>query len=158
DLGRPSLHDAVRRTHWRDEDARDVGTGLGACLLDCVEDGHAFDDLAALARGDAADDLRAGGEHALGMAQALAAGDALDDNARVLIEEDAHGYFSCPALALDAFTAATIFWAPSRMSVAHSSPAPSSRRCASSSALPEMRATSGMPWGSSGCAAMMPLA
>ena len=53
------LVDRVGGETGRDEDHRRVRTRLGDGLGDRVEDGHAFDVLAALARGDARDDLGA---------------------------------------------------------------------------------------------------
>ena len=59
-------------------------------LLDRVEDRHAVD-VAALAAGrDAADDLRAVVEALAREVDRLAAGDALDDEGRVLVDQDAH--------------------------------------------------------------------
>ena len=61
-------------------------------LRDRVEDRHAVDLAALAARRDAADDLRAGAvvEALAGQVHGLAAGDALDDEGRVLVDEDAH--------------------------------------------------------------------
>jgi hypothetical protein len=49
------------------------------------------DGLAALARGDARDDVRVRPEHADRVLGALRAGDALDEDLGVLGEEDRHG-------------------------------------------------------------------
>ncbi len=88
------LEDRVLGERGRDRDDRAVdrravmGDGLG----DGVEDRHAVDLAAQSARRDAADDLGA-----LAVVQALArevdrlaTGDALDDERRVLIDEDRH--------------------------------------------------------------------
>ena len=53
--------------------------------------GTPFDRLARLARRDAADHLRAVFEAALGMKLADLAGDALADDARVFVDQNAHG-------------------------------------------------------------------
>ena len=51
----------------------------------------------ALARGDAADDLRAVGLRRLGVKRAFAAGDALDEQAGVLVDQYSHVSSFCPA-------------------------------------------------------------
>ena len=59
-------------------------------LGDGVEDRHAVDLAALAAGGDAADDLGAVVEALAGQVDRLAAGDPLDDEGRVLVEQDAH--------------------------------------------------------------------
>ena len=59
-------------------------------LGDGVEDRDAVDLAALAAGGDAADDLRAVVEALPGQVDRLAAGDALDDEGRVLAQQDAH--------------------------------------------------------------------
>ena len=57
---------------------------------DGVEDRDALDVLAALAGRDAGDELRAVGAVAQPVERALAAGEALDDELRVLVDDDRH--------------------------------------------------------------------
>ena len=57
---------------------------------DRVEDRDALDVLAALARRDAGDDVRAVGAVAQAEEAALAPGQALDDEPRVAVDEDRH--------------------------------------------------------------------
>jgi hypothetical protein len=60
-------------------------------LFDRVEDRNfALDPFAALAGGDAGDDIGAVGQHLLGVEESFAAGDALHHQAGVFIYEDAH--------------------------------------------------------------------
>ena len=59
-------------------------------VLHGVEDGNALDGLAALAGGDAADDLSAVGDHLLRVELALAPRDALDNDLGVFVYQDAH--------------------------------------------------------------------
>jgi hypothetical protein len=60
-------------------------------LLDRVEHrDRVLELLPALSRGHAGDDVRAVLQHLLGVERAVAARDALHDEARVLVDEDAH--------------------------------------------------------------------
>ncbi len=59
-------------------------------LGDGVEDRHAVDLAALAAGGDAADDLGAVVEALAGQVDRLAAGDPLDDEGRLLVQQDAH--------------------------------------------------------------------
>ena len=59
-------------------------------VRDRVEDGDPLDVLAALARRDAGDDVRAVGAVPQPVEAALAAGQALDDEPRVAVDEDRH--------------------------------------------------------------------
>ena len=78
----------------RHEHHRDVGAGGGDGLLAGVEDRDVAalgrDGLAALAGGDARDDVGVRPEHAERVLGALGAGDALDEDLAVLGEEDRH--------------------------------------------------------------------
>ena len=79
-----------RRWH---EDERDVRAGLGDGLLHAVEDRNLVHEaLAALAGGNARDEVGAVGHAALGVEAALAPGDALHQQARVLVHQNAHCY------------------------------------------------------------------
>src|SRR3954464_15611677 len=82
---------AERRRH-RDDAALDRRLVVRDRLLDAVEDRHAVDVAPAPARGDTADDLRAGAvlEALAREVHGLAPGDALDDERRGLVDEDAH--------------------------------------------------------------------
>src|SRR5204863_9686398 len=70
------------------------GAGRPYAVGDRSEDGDAtvveVDGAARLARVDAADDVRAGREHATGVLHALAAGHALDEDLALLGEVDGH--------------------------------------------------------------------
>ena len=71
--------------------------------------GHrALELLAALARRDAADDLRAVLHHLLRVERAVAPGDALHDQRRVVVDEDAHAAFPPFASATAFFTASSM--------------------------------------------------
>ena len=59
-------------------------------LFHGVEDRHAVDGLAALARHHAPDDIGAVVDHFLGVKAADPPGDALDDDAAFAVEIDAH--------------------------------------------------------------------
>src|SRR5204863_661706 len=115
-----------------------------------VEHRHAVHLAAALARRDAAHDLRAVGHHLLRMERAVAAGDALDDQARALVDQDAHAGTSC------AFSI-TMRTASSMLVVA---PSPFSFRIcrAFSSFVPVRRMTSGISSGETLSDATMPFA
>src|SRR4051794_23731022 len=94
DLGVDGLDDRVLGAGRRHEDDADVRAGLLHGLGDAAEHRDAgaveVDGLARLLGVHAADDGRAGGEHALGVLAPLGAGHALDDDLAVLVEEDRH--------------------------------------------------------------------
>jgi hypothetical protein len=82
------LVDRVGREPGRDEDERRVGAGLVDRLGDGVEDRDPLDVLAALAGGDAGDDVRAVVAVAQAVEAALAPGQPLDDEARLVVDDD----------------------------------------------------------------------
>ena len=84
------LVDRVGREAGRHEDHRRVRARLGDGVGDGVEDGNPLDVLAALARRDAGDDLRAVALVAQAVERALGAGQALDDELRVPVDDDRH--------------------------------------------------------------------
>ena len=90
DAGVDRLVDRGGGEAGRHEDHRGVGAGLVDGLLDRVEDRHAVDVLAALARGDAGDQVGAVVAVAEPVEAALAAGQAGDDELRVVADDDAH--------------------------------------------------------------------
>ena len=81
-----------RRGH---EDAGDVGRSLAHGFADGIEHGDfvriEFHDFAAAARGDAADEVRPVFEALLRMKFSGGAGDALNDQARIGVDQNAHG-------------------------------------------------------------------
>ena len=84
------LVDRVRCKAGGHEDERRVRAGLVDGVRDGVEHRDAFDVLAALAGRDARDDVRAVGLVAEAVEAALAAGQALDDEPRVVVDDDRH--------------------------------------------------------------------
>ena len=90
DAGVDRLVDGVGGERSRDEDHRRVRAVLRDRLGDGVEDGDAFDVLAALARGHARDEVRAVGAVAEAVEAPLRAGQALDDEPRVVVDDDRH--------------------------------------------------------------------
>ena len=96
DAGVDRLVDRVAGEASRDEDHRRVRARLGDRVRDGVEDGHTLDVLAALPRRDAGDDLRAVALVAEAVEGALRAGQALDDELRVLVDDDRHTPPSSP--------------------------------------------------------------
>ena len=90
DAGLDRLVDRRRGEARRDEDHRGVGAGLGDRFGDLVEDRDALDVLAALAGGDAGDEVGAVGLVAETVEGALAAGQPGDDQLRVVADDDAH--------------------------------------------------------------------
>ena len=88
DAGVGGFHHRVGRERRRDEDHRRVGAGLLHRVAHRVEHRPALVRRAALAGRHAADDGGAVGRGLLGVKRALAAGEALDDEARLLIDED----------------------------------------------------------------------
>ena len=86
------FEDRVGGERGGDEDHRGVGAFLFDGFVHRVEHGHAERGLAALARRDAGDELRAVLEAILGMKLARLAGDALANDAGVFIDQDAHDF------------------------------------------------------------------
>ena len=84
------LVDRVGGEAGGDEDHRRVRARLGDGVRDGVEDRDPLDVLAALARRDAGDDLGAVALVAEAVEGALGAGQALDDELRVLVDDDRH--------------------------------------------------------------------
>ena len=70
-----------------------LAPGLAHRVVHAVEDRPAFVRRAALAGGDAADDGGAVRRGRLGVKRPFAPGESLDDEPRVLVEENGHGYF-----------------------------------------------------------------
>ena len=95
DAGVDRLVDGVGGERRRHEDHRRVRTLLDDRLGDGVEDGHALDVLAALARRHARDELRPVGAVAEAVEAALRAGQALDDEPRVVVDDDRHQTGPC---------------------------------------------------------------
>ena len=87
------LVDRVGGEARRHEDERRVRAGLLDRVGDGVEHRDALDVLAALARRDAGDDVRAVGAVAQAVEASFAAGEALDDEPRVVVDDDRH-YFT----------------------------------------------------------------
>jgi hypothetical protein len=92
DSGVDGLVDRVRREACRDEDQRRVRAGLLYGVGDGVEDGNSLDVLACLARRDAGDDSRPVVAVAQAVEAALASCETLDDETRVVVDDDRH-YF-----------------------------------------------------------------
>ena len=107
DAGRGGLEDRRRRGLGRHGDERRGRAGGGDRVGDGVEHRDALDVLAALARRDAADDLRAVGPVAQAVVLALPAGEALDDDLGVGVDEDGHAQFPFPSASATAARAAS---------------------------------------------------
>ena len=90
DAGVDRLVDRVGRERRRHEDHRRVRAVLRDRLGDGVEHGHALDVLAALAGRHARDEVRAVGAVAEAVEAPLGAGQALDDEPRVVVDDDRH--------------------------------------------------------------------
>ena len=84
------LVDGVGREARGDEDERRVRSGLGDCVRHGVEDGNPGHVLPALPRRDSRDDVRPIVAIAHGVERALGAGDALDDELRLVADDDGH--------------------------------------------------------------------
>ena len=123
----------------RHEDHRGVGAGLGDGLLDRVEDRHALDVLAALAGGDAGDEVGPVGLVAQPVEGALAAGQAGDGELRLAADDDAHA--APPASSTTRRAASSIVFSWCRLGRS------ASARIArpSSELVPSRRTTSGRP-------------
>ena len=119
DAGVRRLEDRVGREGGRHVDHRRVRAGLRDRVAHGVEHRQPEVLLAAAARRDAADQLRAVVEALLGVESALLAGEALADDARRLVDQNGHGYF---------LAAATTFFAASVRSAAAISASPLSRQ------------------------------
>ena len=145
------FHDGVGGGRRRHEDERAVGArGLDG-LLDRVPDGKAFVGRSALARRDAAHDLRSVLLAAERVEGALLAGDALHEDARRL---------STRMLIAAACASSTAFLAPAPMSsaVAKLSPDSASIFLPCSTLVPSIRTTTGIVSPSFFTAAMTPSA
>ncbi len=90
DPGVNGLVDGIRREARGDEDHGRVRAGLVHCLGDSVEDRHAVDVRTALPGRDACDDVRAVVAVANPVERALPAGEPLDDEPRVVVDDDRH--------------------------------------------------------------------
>src|SRR5262249_46464334 len=90
DAGVGGFHDRVRREGGRHEDHRRVGAGLPHGLRHGVEDRDPLVHRSALAGSDAGHDLRAVLAARQRVEAALAAGQPLHQEARVLVDPDAH--------------------------------------------------------------------
>ena len=95
-LGVDRLEDRVGGKGWRDVYHRSIRAGLGAGLVDRVEDRQAQMILPAFAGGHAADHLGAIGDSLLGVERALRAGEALTDQLGVFVDENGHGLTPSP--------------------------------------------------------------
>src|SRR5712692_5998678 len=98
-----------RSSSCRHEDERRVRAGLVHRVGDRVEDGNTFDVLALLAGRDAGDDLRSVVAVAQPMEATLAAGQPLDDEARVVVDDDRHYFCDRRALTTIDFSVSTPF-------------------------------------------------
>src|SRR5439155_14666037 len=150
DPGVGRLEDRGGRHRRGDVDDGGVRLGLAHRLRHGVEHGDdALEQLAALSRRHARDHPGAIGDHLLGVERAVAARDPLDDEARGLVDEDAH---AAPfALATACFTA-------SSMSVSAGNPACFRISIPSRSLVPVSRITIGTLTGNSRVPCTMPLA
>ena len=90
DAGVDGLVDRVGREPRRHEDHRRVRARLGDGVGDRVVDRHALDVLAALARRDAGDEIRAVRAVAQPVEAPFGAGQARDDELRVGVDDDRH--------------------------------------------------------------------
>src|SRR5207253_5330021 len=90
DAGVRGLHDRVGAEGRGNEDETGGGARALHRLLDRVEHRPPQVLAAALPRRDAAHDVRAIGDHFPGVERPLVAGEALDDDPRLLVEQDAH--------------------------------------------------------------------
>jgi hypothetical protein len=84
------LVDRIRGEARGDEDHRRVGARLGDGVPHGVEDRDPLHVLAGLARRDAGDDLRAVALVPKAVERPLGAGQPLDDELRVLVDDDRH--------------------------------------------------------------------
>ena len=94
EAGVDALEDGVTREGWRHEDHGNGGARGRGGLMDGIEDRNlvtgVLEKLAALAGGDARDDLRAVVEGQLGVFAAEGAGDSLDEDLGGRSDENAH--------------------------------------------------------------------
>src|SRR5215217_752125 len=144
-----------RREARRDEDHRRVRAGLVDRLGDRVEDWDPLDVLAALAGRHAGDDLRAVALVVRRVEGALAAGDAGDDEARVVVDEDAHA--AAPAVAASSTTFAAASSIVAAVATFGSCASASSLR-PSTSFVPSSRTTNGTVGLTTSNASIRPLA
>ena len=84
------FHDRVSAERCRHEDEARGRCRVRYRFLHRVEDGSVEVRDATFARRDAAHDVGAVGDHLLRVERSLVAGEALDDDARLLVEQDAH--------------------------------------------------------------------
>ena len=89
--GIDGFHDGISRKRRRNEDDGCVGAGFFHGFANRVEDGPAFVGGAALARGDACDDLGAVIGAGLGVERAFASGEALHHESGFFVDQYAHG-------------------------------------------------------------------
>src|SRR5687767_4764527 len=148
------LHNRVGGKRRRHEDHRRVGAGLFHRIGHGVEHRPAFVGRAAFARRDAAHHLGVIGLRGLGVERALAAGQSLNDQARVVVEQDCHQRPpGLPASATTLSAASLIVSA-----VAKFSPLSASIFFPSSTLVPFMRMTIGTGTPNSLTAAITPAA
>src|SRR5262245_1841395 len=145
------FHDGVGGRRRGHEDQRAVGAGRLHRVLHRVPDREALVGGAALARRHPAHHLRAVLLAAGGVERALLAGDPLHQDARIAVDEDAHGALRASS---------TTFFAPSPMSLAITSARPDSASIflPCSTLVPSARSTTGSLSPSFFTAAMMPSA
>src|SRR4051794_11302127 len=110
DTGVGGLEDRVGGERRRDEDHRRVRARLADGVVERVEDRDALDVLAALAGGDAGDDVRPVVLVVERVEGALTAGDAGDAQLRVVVDEDGHQpassttFFAAPSMVASVYT------------------------------------------------------
>src|SRR2546426_10724243 len=140
--------DRRRRHGGGHVDHCDIRLGFAHPVRDGVEHrDYTVEQLATLSRRYPCHDLRAVADHLTGVERAVPAGDPLHEQARVLVDEDAH-----------AFACATARFTASSMSVRAEKPALGRIPIASASFVPVSRMTSGTLIGNCCVAWTMPLA
>ena len=90
DAGVGRLHDGVSGERRRNEHDAGFGTGLCHGVLHRVEHREPQVFATALARGNAADQVRAVTDHLLGVERAHTPCETLDDDRGLLVDDDAH--------------------------------------------------------------------
>src|SRR5690349_2802405 len=146
------FHDRIRRIHRRHVDHGRIRAGLGDGARHGIEDRDAvLESLTALSRRDPRDDAGAVLHHLLCVERSIAAGDPLDDERRLLIDEDAHAAFP-------PFASWTARCTASSMSVIAEKPFSLRILTAISSLVPVRRMTMGSLSGFCFVAVTMPLA
>src|SRR6202008_1469935 len=135
--GVSGFHHRIRCERGRNIDHGRIGARVFDRFRNSVEDRNfVLELLAALPRRDTADDLRSVLDHLPGVERAVAARDSLNQQAGVLVDEDAHAAF--PPVAR-----ATAFLTASSMSVIADNPLSLRIFTAISSLVPVSRMTSG---------------